>query len=69
MSDLKVALAKYDVYFREFDRAEASFLNHLPMPRCAFYGRSSELSILMSSLQSVLNFGRPMITTVSGRGG
>jgi hypothetical protein len=70
LADLIVASNKFDIYLgRQFDREDASLLNHLPIPRSAFYGRQSELSILKSSLHSVMDFGKPMMTMVSGHAG
>eukprot|EP00571_Detonula_confervacea_P007895 CAMPEP_0172331684 /NCGR_PEP_ID=MMETSP1058-20130122/62053_1 /TAXON_ID=83371 /ORGANISM="Detonula confervacea, Strain CCMP 353" /LENGTH=1323 /DNA_ID=CAMNT_0013048953 /DNA_START=104 /DNA_END=4075 /DNA_ORIENTATION=+ len=69
LNDLKAAANKFDTYFRSFDWKEVSLRNHLPVPPSAFYGRQPEMSIIMSSLHSVLNYGKPNYCVVSGQAG
>jgi len=67
LADLNAAAKKYGIYFRPYD--EATSQNRLHLQRGAFYGRQSELAVLMHSLNSVMILGQPVMTAVSGHGG
>ncbi|KAL7531691.1 hypothetical protein ACHAXR_008840 [Thalassiosira sp. AJA248-18] len=68
LSDLRIALDKYETYFRPaFDRGSSS-QNTLPILD-AFYGRQSEMTVLTNSFHSVMNLGQPSITVISGHAG
>ena len=67
LHDLQTASAKPEVYLK---RGRSSLGNdgkntrlHIPPD---FYGRKSELSLLLHSLGTVLRFGQPVMVSVSG---
>ena len=71
LNDLKTASDKFDIYFRPFDYKEATldYQSQLPLLPSATYGRTLEISILLNSLQSVIQTQSPAFTAISGHGG
>ena len=68
VADLRAALEKNAVYFRPLQESEV--LRNCPgINKDAFYGRQSELAVLMHAYNSVVTLGRPVMAAVSGHGG
>ncbi|KAL7540418.1 hypothetical protein ACHAXR_012736 [Thalassiosira sp. AJA248-18] len=63
--DLKAATTKYDVYFPT-TLETLSQQQQLMLQQGRFYGRKSELSMLLHSLNSVIHYGNSSLSTVSG---
>ena len=68
LDDLKAATNKCEIYFLTPGKAFLQSHNQLLMQRGAFYGRKSELSMLLHSLNSVIQ-GISLMTAVSGLAG
>ena len=71
LSDLKVAFYQSQIYLKPSNWKDFSTMCHMKTPHSAlFYGRQTELSILLQSLDSVMTLeGKPVMTLVSGCAG
>lgn len=69
--DLQEASKRPDIYLKN-DTLSGNYLpkNSLKIPPDSFYGRRSEVSMVLHSLDTVLKFGgKPVVTVVSGYAG
>ncbi|KAL7539299.1 hypothetical protein ACHAXR_009167 [Thalassiosira sp. AJA248-18] len=68
LRDLQIAASKPEVYLKSNSWDDAKN-NRLQIPPQSFYGRKSELSLVLHSLDTVLRFGQPVMVSVSGYAG
>mmetsp|Transcript_1921 Transcript_1921/g.4149 ORF Transcript_1921/g.4149 Transcript_1921/m.4149 type:complete len:1254 (-) Transcript_1921:1038-4799(-) len=68
LGDLQMAAKRPQVYLKNTSWDDTKN-NRLRMPHDSFYGRKSELSLVLHSLDLVLRFGQPVMVSVSGYAG
>ena len=68
LGDLQMAAKMPQVYLKNNSWDDAKN-NRLRIPHNLFYGRKSELSLVMHSFDTVLRFGQPIMVSVSGYAG
>ena len=70
LHDLQIANRKFDIYLNPSINRDPQVLLHFKIPDNAFYGRESELAMLLQSFNSTIMVnGQTTLTCVSGHSG